>query len=246
MRGFSRARALVLLAGAMATHAQPDVAAAQQSVREERGIHVTGTGVAEVTPDRARLLFAVETTASSARVAGQQNATTMDRVIAALVAAGVPRDSIETLNYSVFPEHEHDERGSSPRIRGYRVSNQLSVQTTRLNQIGALIDVALGAGANRIDGVSFGVRDPRAAQAEALRSAVERARASAETIARALGVSLGPVLRVSTSPDMVRPMPVQLEQLRVMDAAAAPPPTPIQPGRQSIHAQVMMVFAIGN
>ena len=58
-------------------------------------------------------------------------------------AAGIRRDSIETLNFSVYPEYITDERGENPRVRGYRVTNQVSLKTRRLDAVGTLIDAAL-------------------------------------------------------------------------------------------------------
>lgn len=223
-------------------------ASAQQpgtAVQTERTIRVSGYGDVQAQPDVAEISFAVETFADSAREAGRLNAERMDRVIRALVAAGVPRTDIQTRNYSVYPEYVHEEGQREPRLRGYRATNQMVLETTRLERVGDFIDIALGAGANRMEGVSFRVSDPSAPQAEALREAVTRARASAEAIAAALGVRLGAVLDASTNPDPVRPMYAQ-ESVRFRDVAvaAAAPPTPIQPTEQTVTAYVQLVFAI--
>lgn len=211
-----------------------------------RGLEVSGVGEVEVAPDQATLNFAVETSASTSQEAARLNAETMEQVITALVAAGVPREEIETRNFSVYPEYEHDPEGNDPRVRGYRVTNQVAFETTRLESIGSLIDTALAAGANRVDGISFGLSDPQEAQAEALREAVQQARASAETLAQALGVPLGELLYATSSENPVRPMPmaVMARDLSVGEAQAFD--TPIQPGQQTVQARVALVFAIGS
>ncbi len=224
-------------ATAPATAQQPAV------MTQERTIRVSGMGESRAQPDQALIMFAVETVGNTAQIAGRDNAQLMDRVIAALVAAGVPRADLETRGYSLHPEYAHEEGRREPRIRGYRASNQVVLRTTSLDRVGSFIDTALGAGANRMDGIAFQLRDSAPAQAVALRSAVEAARASAETIAAALGVQLGPVLDASTTTEPVRPYPVMGDQMMRMQAAAAPP-TPIQPGEQTVRAQVMLVFSI--
>lgn len=241
------ARRLCLVLGTGVALAAPAFAAAQVGAapEAERTIRVVGTGEVQATPDEAQVVFAVETFAETARAAGEQNAVVMERVIAALVAAGVPRVSITTTNYSLHPEYVHDEQRQEPRIRGYRASNQVSLRTPELERVGALVDVALGAGANRVDGVSFGLRDAAAAQAEALRRAVADGRAQAEAIAGALGVTLGPVLDASTGAGYAPPVPVVRYRREVMDMAAAAAPTPMQPGQQTVTAQATLVFAIG-
>ena len=208
-----------------------------------RGIEVSGVGEVQVAPDQATLNFAVETNAPTSQEAARQNAELMERVIAALVAAGVPRPEIETRNFSVHPVYESQRNNEEPRIREYRVMNQVTLDTRELAQVGALIDAGLAAGANRVDGLSFGLSDTQAAEAEALRDAVNRARASAEAMAQALGVPLGRLVHASTSANPVRPM-VGYASMR-MEAAAMDMAPPIQPGEQTVHAQVTLLFEIG-
>ena len=221
-------------------------ASAQQVVMQPggRGIEVVGIGEVEATPDEATLNFAVETSAPTSQEAAQQNAQQMDALIAALVAAGVPRNEIETRNFSIYPEYVTDDRGENPRVRAYRVSNHVSFETTRLAEVGSLIDAGIAAGANRIDGISFGLRNPDAAEAEALREAVANARASAETLAQALGVPLGPILHASTSTNPIRPVPMMMGRAEAVQLQAFD--TPIQPGQQTVQARVTLVFAVAN
>lgn len=209
---------------------------------ESRVIRVSAVGESRVSPDAAQVALAVETFAATAQQAGQDNARAMQRVIDALIRAGVPRDSVETRDYDVFPEYGDAREGGAPRIRGYRAANQVVARVARLDRVGAVIDAALASGANRFQGVQFLVRDPAPARAEALRRAVQRARASAEVIAQALGVPLGPVLEASTATEISRPDPV-FAQAR-MEMAADAPTTPIQPGAQAVQARVSLTFAI--
>lgn len=217
-------------------------AAAQQLSDVNRGIEVSGIGQVNVAPDEATIFFAVESYAATSDEAARQNADTMEQVIAALVAAGIPREEIETRNFSVYPEYDQDRSGEEPRIRGYRVSNQVMMKTRELDRVGALIDNALGAGANRMDGINFGLSDSSAAEQQALRQAVQQARTVAQTLADELGVSLGPVVRASTSSYAAPPMPYMARGM-VMESAAVD--TPIQPGQQTVRAQVQLVFTIG-
>lgn len=214
-------------------------ARAQAPEARERAIVVSASGDVQVTPDAAEIVLAVESVGTTAKEAGQSNAQLMQRVIAAVAAAGVPRDSVVTRDYSIHPEYADSKAGEPPRIRGYRASNQVVVKAPSVDRVGSLIDVALGAGANRFEGVNFGVRNPEPARQQALTSAVERARESAEVIARALGVRLGPVLHASTS--INTPRPVAYARAAMMESAA---PTPIQPGEQTIQANVTVSFSI--
>ena len=235
--------ALALLAAGVVA---PSPVAAQQPAQttatlNQRTLRVSGTGEVQVAPDQATLDFAVESTAATANAAGQENATRMDRVIRALVAAGIPRTSIQTRNYSVGMDYGPPQQpNGEPQVRGYRASNTVTLTTGDIGRVGALLDVALRAGANRVDGVSFGLKDPEAARNQALRRAVESARRSAEAMAAALGIQMGSLLDASTVGDLPRPVPVMMRA----DARAASAETPIQPGEQTVTATASLVYAI--
>lgn len=235
----------ILLGIVLAAGAVPAVVGAQQIDAAANTIRVLGAAEIEVAPDVADIALAVETFAETARAAGEENARTMERVIRALVAAGVARDDIETRNYSVYPEYVmRDNEREEPRIRGYRATNQVVVETTRLDAVGGLIDTALQAGANRVDGVEFGLRDEATARAAALRQAVENARAAAETMAAALGVRLGAIVHASTEAVPTRPVPMPVMMRQAASDMAGAAPTPIRPAEQRIMAQATVVWAI--
>lgn len=237
--------AAALAAGAAALVAE--AAAAQQPgvpmMHHQQSIRVTGTGEARAQPDQAIADFGVETQAVTAQAAAAENAQRMERVIAALVRAGVPRDRIETRDYNVFPDYDPQPRpdAAEPRVRGYRVMNTVMVTMDDITRVGAVIDAALAAGANRVNGVRFGLRDPQAFRQRAIDDAVRRARADAEALAAALGVTLGQVREAYTA-DVGMPQPVMMQRMEMADAAAS---TPISPGEQTVRATVIIVYAIG-
>lgn len=208
-------------------------------------IRVSATGEVQVAPDRAWVDFGLENQAPTAQAASEANAQVMERVIAALRRAGVAREEIETRDYNVFPDYAPGQPGETePRIRGYRVTNVVTVRTDRVAGVGALIDAALAAGANRVHGVRFGLRDPQATRGRALRQAIERGRAEAETIAAGLGVRLGAVVDASTSFEPMRPMPMMREMAMDMAAQAVSAPTPVMPGQQTVTATISLVYAV--
>lgn len=207
-----------------------------------RTLRVEGEGEAKAAPDEGWIDLAVETRASTAKAAGEENARKMERVISALTAAGLARKALDTKHYTVYPEYTQPEPRSEPKLSGYRATNTLSVHVRELSRMGELIDRALGAGANRVDSVRFGLSQEQAVRAEALRQAVERARRSAEVLASALGVRLGPVLDASTVAEVPQLFPAR------MKLEAAPqgggPTTPIQPEEQTVTARVAIIYSI--
>ena len=235
-----------MLAAAAAVLAVGVDAAAQDATRaaQRPSIRVTGTGEVRAAPDQAIADFAVETAAATAQEAAAQNAQRMERVIAALVRAGVPRERIETRDYNVYPEYDpRPVEGAEPRVRGYRVMNTVSATTYEVARVGTVIDAALGAGANRVHGVRFGLRDPVRFRQQAIAEATRRARADAEALAAAMGVRLGMIREAATMDVNVGiPVPMMAREGFAMDAVQAAP-TPINPGAQIVRATVMIVYA---
>jgi uncharacterized protein YggE len=208
-----------------------------------RTLRVEGMGEAKAEPDEAWVDLAVETLGTTAKAAGEENAKKMERVIAALMGAGIPRKELDTRNYSVYPEYTQPDPRVEPKLRGYRVTNSLSVHVRELPRLGDLIDRALAAGANRVDGVRFALSKEDAVRAEALRQAVERARKTAEVLASALGVRLGVVLDASTVAEPPRIYPARMAMMEAGDKSSAPS-TPIIPKEQTVQAQVTLIYAI--
>lgn len=166
---------------------------------------VTGYGEVTVAPDRATIDAAVETRAGTASQAAAQNARRLRVVLDTLRARGIAAGDLSTLGYSVNSDYEPTPRGEPVR-RGYVASNVVRIETRALDQVGALIDAALAAGANRVNEVRFSSTRHAAVRDSATALAIANARRTAETMARAAGAALGTLLELSTevNPFMAR------------------------------------------
>ena len=197
-------------------------------------IAVAARGEIHVAPDRATIQISVQTRATTAAAAANENATKQAAVIAALRALGLGADQISTTNYNVYPEQRY-EPNKEPTVIGYNVTNTLSVDVRRLGQVGPIIDAALSKGANMITSLQFYASNTEEARRTAIGSAVQKARADADAAARAAGGSVGELLEINIgaySAPPPRPM------LRVNAAMADQAPTPINPGEQTLSVDV--------
>lgn len=185
-------RPLLLLAVLLAAPLQAQVHL-QPSVPQ---IVATGRGDVAVAADQAMVIVAVESRQASAAAASADIARRMRAVREALIRAGVHPDSITTSAYSVQPNLERTD--GRPRQNGYLALNAVRVRTRRLDQVGPVIDAALAAGANRVDGVQFSASSTARARRAALAEAIAEARGDAEEMARAAGGRLGELLELST------------------------------------------------
>lgn len=192
----------------------------------------SGTGEAKVTPDRAAVMVNVQTRAATAAAAASENAGRTSAVLDALGKLGLPKAQLSTEGYSVNPEMVYG-AGQAPRVTGYSVTNTIRAETHRPEQAGAIVDAALGAGANMINGLAFYASSIDEARREAISSAVASARADAEAMARAAGGSLGSLMELSTQGPTVPPRPMY-DMSMVAGKAGVSVPTPVNPGEQTV------------
>jgi uncharacterized protein YggE len=196
----------------------------------------TGEGEARIAPDRATLFLGVQTRALTAAAAAATNARRQRDILDTLRASGLGSDQLSTINYSVSPEMQYDRAGGAPKVTGYVVSNTVRAEIRRLDDVGRVIDAALAKGANQVSGLEFYASNADDARRSALASAVAKARADADAIARSAGGSLGALLEITTSVQPIRPFEVAMRSAAVGQIAA---PTPIEPGQQVVHASVI-------
>jgi len=192
-------------------------------------ISTSANGEARVQPDRAAITFAVETRALTAAKAGADNAKRQKAVIDSLRKHGLGEGQISTSGYSVAPEMRYD--GKQPQVVGYVARNSVRAEVGKIDQVGTLIDAALGAGANVVSSLRFYSSKADDARKTALADAVAKTRADAEAMAKAAGGTLGTLLELATS-GPVRPMGEEFAMARM--AAADATPTPIEPGEQTV------------
>ena len=213
MRTISRLLLALALGAAMISALDARVLAAQAAFSPAVGPAVpslvtSGQGEAKVAPDRASLLVNVQTRGATAAIAASENAQKTRAVLDALAKLGLPREQLGTEGYTVYPELRYDKDGGSPKVTGYVVTNSVKAETHRVEQAGAMIDAALGAGANMINSLSFYASSIDAPRREAIASAVASARADAEAMARAASGSVGSLLEMSTQGPTSPPRPM--------------------------------------
>ncbi len=209
-------------------------------------LSVLGEGEVRAVPDQAQLSFGVMTQAQTAAAALAANSRAMNEVYATIRKTGVPEKSIQTSNFSVspqYPPYQQDRPAEEARkIVGYVVSNQVSVILDDVSKVGSTLDALVASGSNQINGVSFNIRDPKPLMAEARTQAVKDAMARAQTLAKAAGVTLGPILSIQESGALM-PQPMMMQAAFRTMAAPAPPP-PLAVGEQSVTAHVSITWEI--
>jgi uncharacterized protein YggE len=220
--------AAVLAVAAFAGIGRPEAARGETATPDT--VTTLGHGVITIAPDEATVTAGVHTQAASASAALAENAKLMQAAVAALKAAG--GKDLQTQQVSLYPQ-------TSPegQVTAYVADNSVSAKT-KIADAGALIDAAVGAGANTVNGPSLGVSDRDARYRDALGKAVGDARLKAEALAKAGGFGVGPISSVTEQGGGGSPQPF------LTSAVAKDSATPIEPGTQDIGADVSVTFRI--
>ncbi len=211
-----------------------------QDIAKVHFVRATGEATVTAHPDRAQVSIGVLTQASTAQAAATANATQTTQVIDSIKRTLGEGGDLKTTGYSISPQYQYT-AGRSPKITGYQASNTVLIVVNDLPLLGKVIDAASDSGANNINGVSFSLKDETHARNQALAEAAMKARAAAESIAKALSVRVVGVLQAETSQaPIVRPL------TRSFAANALPQamPTPIEPGDLDIRASVTVTLEV--
>lgn len=169
-------------------------------------ITVAGEGRIAARPDVAVTTLGVEVYAATLREALAEAGGTMERVGQALRGAGIQDADMRTIRYSVQVERPYDQKTGRPSdASSYRVVNLVEARVRDMVRVGAILDVAIAAGANTVISVAFTVADAGSLESQARTAAMADARGRAEQLARLVGAELGPVVQISEG--MVAPVP---------------------------------------
>ncbi len=219
----------VAAAVAFAGVARPE--AAHGDSTQTNLVTTSGHGVVTAVPDEASVSAGVRTNAATAASALAENARTANAVVDALKRAG--GKELQTQQVSLYPQTDQ-----SGNVTGYTAQNTISAKA-KIDAAGALIDAAVAAGANTVDGPTLDVSDSDALYRQALKKAVDDARAKALALADAGGFAVGPITTVveqgTASPPVYRSMGI---------AAKAADSTPVEAGTQDVTADVTVSFTI--
>jgi uncharacterized protein YggE len=204
-------------------------------------VSVSGHGEVNVPPDTASVNIGVDIIKPTLDEAQSQATEQANAVITALKDAGIDPADIQTSYYSVNILRDYSENADPTQITGFEVTNQLQVTVRDTDKLGEILDSAVQAGANSIYGVNFLVSDQTAAASQARVKAVDDARAKAEELAAATGLSLGPVVAISEgAPPVIGPMYGRGGGGAAMAQAAVP----VQPGSTTVAVDVTMTYEL--
>lgn len=214
--------------------------AAHAVAQDEPGrLTLSATGEVQAVPDMATVQSGVVTEARTAAEALNANSQRMNGVFAALAAAGIEREDIQTSNLQINPVWSNYSAGEQRRITGYQATNTVTARVTERDELGGTIDALVASGANQIQGINFAIENDEAARREARLRAVAELRETADLYADALGVELGGLLEFSESGGGRPQPPVMFARTESFSAD-----TPVAAGQLTVSVTITGVYAI--
>lgn len=213
------------------------------------GARIVVTGSAEVAavPDRAGFTVEIGNSGREADAVLDANARRAERMLAALRGAGIDLERLQTRGVRLQPEWAPRPRDAEPDWRpaivGYRATNRIEVETAALDRVGELLAVAVEAGANGVDGISFRLEDEAAAREEAIRRATATALREARIMADAAGTAPGAVLELRLDhATPLQPTPVLQGRMEMLAMDAGVRAMPVEPGEVVVRASVTVTL----
>ncbi len=170
--------------------ALPSTGAASQETAGPRTITVTGDAEIKVVPDQVVLTLGILSANKDLTELKRQNDARVKRVLAAIAAAGVATNDVQTDYIDLEPEF--DQQAPSRRVLVAYVQRTTVVVTLRdVGKFDPLLTAALLAGVEYIHGIDFRTTQLRKHRDEARALAVKAAKEKAVALAAELGQKVG-------------------------------------------------------
>ncbi len=205
-------------------------------------LNIQADGEVKVEPDQATITFGVQTQGKTAAEAMRLNRAKMAASLTALKTAGIEGKDVQTSSLNLNGQYSY-EPNKSPTLTGYQAVNQVTITVRDLTKLGTTIDAVTSAGINQVNGIDFGLSDPKTAEDEARRRAVKMLAARADLYAAAAGMRIGRLINLSEGGDY---QPPALRHVGFADARVkmAEATTPVEPGQLTVRIEVSATYEL--
>lgn len=209
--------------------------AAAASTQDTRTITMTGDGSVKVVPDVTDWTFGVYTEARTAKKTLSANSDRMRKVIAAVKDAGIAGSALRTDQVWLSP------REDGGVISGYSAANSVRV-TVAVDKAGAVIDSAVGAGANQVYGPYLGPSQAQKLYQQALSAAFDNARDKAKIVAAKANLAIGRAISISEQGSPGSYTAATGSPAAAPGASSSSSAPPLEAGEREVDATVSVAF----
>lgn len=210
-----------------------------EAAQTENTITVQGTASITAAPTIAYVNIGVTTFNKDAVIAQTDNAAKMTLVYKALDSLGISKDKIKTVTYNISARYNYKDNISV--LAGYDVTNGIQVTVVDLAKVSEVLDMTVKEGINQSNSITFSISDEESSKyyQQALAAAFTNAKAEADTLAAAAGITLNKPSQITVaSSGSAAPVSYDTSWGVKSDEAA----TPISGGELKVEASVTVVY----
>ncbi len=220
------------------------MAATPATAPEQGQISVSASASRTISPTYALLSLGISTSAADVGQAKVENDRVMSAVVSRLQALGVTKNNIKTSYFNVNPQYDYSaNNGGANKVKGYTVTNRVTVRINDLNNVSKIIDGTVNAGATSVDSLQFNADITPDLTDQLITEAVKSGRHQADVVATAAGEQVGKLKSANVTTNSTYSNDVS-PRLYKVNAVALSSSTPIEKGDITVTQNVDLVFTI--
>lgn len=213
-----------------------------------RSVTVTGFAEAKLAPNQANLSMTVHSENTKLDVAKKEQDKKVKEMMNLIADIGIKEKDVKTRYANVQPVYDYMEKTNKPKFRHYALDNQVDININELEDAGPLMDKLVQAGFDRVNGLTFALKDDREQREALLVDALANAKDKAQKMVGALGAKLGKPITITESgsynpPPMLYAKSARAEMAMASDTGGSMP-TYSPAGLIEIQQTVNVTFGI--
>jgi uncharacterized protein len=206
-------------------------------------VYAGADGKFEAPPDTALVQFNISAQGDTAKAAYDLASKQAEQTREIMRANSIDPKTAQIGSYAIEPMY--DWKTAKRKLVGYRVTTNVTLKLKEFAKIGPITQQLADAAVSESQSINYTLENMEEAKSKAVEDAFRHARASAVSVARAAGRSVGELSYASVDTfENVRPVPM-LARGMAMKAEAAPAPTEeFTPQTVNVSAHVNALFTV--
>lgn len=200
-------------------------------------VEVVGEGIVYATPDMVNVSISIEKEGLDLKNLRQKNGEAVAQVLQ-LLSKELPMENFQTSYVSLYKDDYN-------KLNKYRVVQNINIKLEDISKYDNLMNAIFDAGVNRIDGISFGVKNKEKLLQEARVAAIDDARKKALLYAVSLDQNIGKAIKIKEVNSHFNDIqPVERMSKMSLGSPANGNDNTLAVGKIAIEAQVNVAFEL--
>ena len=200
-------------------------------------VEVVGEGIVYATPNMVNISISIEKEGIDLKNLRQKNGEAVAQVLQ-LLSKELPMENFQTSYVSLYKDDYN-------KLNKYRVVQNINIKLEDISKYDNLMNAIFDAGVNRIDGISFGVKNKEKLLQEARVAAIDDARKKALLYAVSLDQNIGKAIQIKEVNSHFNDIqPVERMSKMSLGSPANGNDNTLAIGKIAIEAQVNVAFEL--